>query len=102
MSCSDQSQHAARTEQDGMASLRTRQDRSSDELPTWPPHRAALLDAGYSKGVQEDIAASFELRAASHPTSECRKSLLGARSSKPAAISVATTPRSCALIKSND
>ena len=51
-----QSQHAARAEQDGMAAGGTGQDRISDDLPARAAGGAALLDEGYSEGVQENLA----------------------------------------------
>ena len=46
-----QGEHAARAEQNGMAACRTRQDRSSDDLPARPSGGIAVFDEGYSEGV---------------------------------------------------
>ena len=44
-----------------MAARRTRQNAASDDLPSRTAGGVALFDGGYSEGVQEDLAAAFEL-----------------------------------------
>ena len=51
----DQSEHAARSEKDGVAARRTRQDRRADELPARPAGRTALFAARDRAGVQTDL-----------------------------------------------
>ena len=47
----DQSEHAARQEQNGLAASSARQDGVPHDLPARPAHGAAVWDEGFAEGV---------------------------------------------------
>ena len=61
--CGDQSEHAARSYQDGMAACGTGENRCADELPARPPHRAALFAAGDRTSFQAHLSDRGRARA---------------------------------------